>query len=108
MVQAIENWCCVTGTIDKLDSRSARTKGNPDQSVLLIRIDKIKPVEGYPTLIHAEDAATISVIVRRLQIDADRIDGRRVAIPVRLAGPDRYFAHPDWSLAEGSSLCGAN
>jgi hypothetical protein len=108
MVQAIENWCCVTGTIDKLDSRPQQSKGKSDQAVLLIRVAKIMPVDGYPTLIHAEDAGTISLLIRRSQLDGEEVGGRQVSIPVRVAGPDRYFAHPDWSLARGSAMCGAN
>jgi len=108
MVQAIENWCCVTGTIDRLDPPSAQSKGKSDQAVLLITVDKITPVDGYPTLIHAGDATTISLLVRRSQLDGEKVGDRRVSIPVRVAGPDRYFAHPDWSLARGSAMCGAN
>src|SRR5688572_9085858 len=108
MVQAVENWCCVSGTIDDLDRGSRNAKANPDQVVLSIRIGKVKPVADYPTLIRIEDAATISVIARRSQLGDDRVDGQHVTIPVRVAGPDRYFAHPDWSLARGSSMCGAN
>jgi hypothetical protein len=110
MVQAVENWCCVSGTIDDLDrgSRNANAKTNPDQVVLSIRIGEVKPVADYPALIRIEDTATISVIARQSQLGNDRVDGQHVTIPVRVAGPDRYFAHPDWSLARGSPMCGAN
>lgn len=107
MVQVVENWCCVSGTIAQLEQESRNAKVGPDQVVLSIRVGKIQPVADYPSLISMEDVATISVIARRSQLD-DRAEGRHVTIPVRVAGPDRYFAHPDWSLAEGSSMCGAN
>lgn len=108
MVQAVENWCCVSGTIDKLDRGGRNAKTAPDQIVLLVRIGKVRPVEGYPSLVHAEDASTISVIALRSQLGDGRPNGHHVTIPVRVAGPDRYFAHPDWTLAGGSSMCGAN
>ncbi|HWA50444.1 MAG TPA: hypothetical protein VG742_19405 [Dongiaceae bacterium] len=108
MVQAVENWCCVSGTVDQFDRGSRNTGVGSDQVVLSIQIGGIKPVAGYPTLIHTEDTAMISVIVRRSQVGEGRVDGRHVTIPVRVAGPDRCFAHPDWSLAGGSAMCGAN
>jgi hypothetical protein len=108
MVQSVENWCCVSGTIDDLDREAGNVKTNPDHAVLSIRIGKIKPVEGYPALIRIEDAAAISVIVRRSQLGNGKATGQHVTIPVRVAGPDRCFAHPDWSLARGSPMCGAN
>jgi hypothetical protein len=108
MVQAVENWCCVSGTIDKLDRGTRGAKANLDQVVLSIRIGKVKPVADYPSLISIEDTAMISVIARRSQLGDDRAEGRHVTLPVRVAGPDRYFAHPDWSLAGGSPMCGAN
>lgn len=108
MVQSVENWCCVSGTVDDLDREAGNAKANPDQAVLSIRIGKIKPVEGYAALIRIEDAATISVIVRRSQLGNGQAAGQHVTIPVRVAGPDRCFAHPDWSLARGSPMCGAN
>lgn len=108
MVQAVENWCCVSGTIDGLNQGADKARTNPDQVVLSIRIGKIEPVTGYPALVRIEDAATISVIVRRSQLGDDRAAGQRVSIPVRVAGPGRCFAHPDWSLARGSPMCGAN
>jgi hypothetical protein len=106
MVQAIENWYCVIGTIGKLDRRSG--DGNAGQAVLLLQVDKVKPVAGYPALIRTEDTTEISVVVRSSQLDGDAVNGQRVRIPVRVAGPDRYFAHPDWSFARGSTMCGAN
>lgn len=108
MVQSVENWCCVSGTIDDLDPKADQARANPDQVVLSIQIGKIKPVEGYPALIRIEDGATISVIVRRAQLGPGRAAGQYVTIPIRVAGPDRCFAHPDWSLARGSPMCGAN
>jgi hypothetical protein len=108
MVQAVENWCCVSGTIDRLERQPGNAKGNPDQVVLSIRIAKVKPVADYPSLINVEDSATISVIARRSQLGGYHSEGRHVTIPVRVAGPDRCFAHPDWTLADGSSMCGAN
>ena len=107
MVQAIENWCCVIGTIDKLDRRSG-DKSNVEHAVLLLQINKIKQIPGYPTMIRAEDTTAISVVVRPSQLDGDATNGQRVKIPVRVAGPDRYFAHPDWSFTRGSPMCGAN
>ena len=108
MVQAVENWCCVSGKIDALEAGRRNARANSDQAVLSIRIGWIKPVAGYPTLIDAENTATISVIVRPSQLGDDQAEGRKVTIPVRVAGPERYFAHPDWSLAHGSPMCGAN
>jgi hypothetical protein len=108
MVQSVENWCCVSGTIDELDREAGSAKGNRDQAVLSIRIGKVKPVAGYPALIRIEDTATISVIVRRSQLGKGQAAGQSVTIPVRVAGPDQCFAHPDWSLARGSPMCGAN
>ncbi len=108
MVQAVENWCCVSGTIDDLDRDAGNARANSEQTVLSIRIGTIKPVADYPALLRTEDANTVSVIVRRSQLGDDRIAGKHVTIPVRVAGPDRCFAHPDWSLAHGSPMCGAN
>lgn len=108
MVQAVENWCCVSGTIDSIDPGGDNARANSDQVVLSIRIGKIEPIEGYPALVQFEDAVTISVIARRSQLEDGRAEGRRVSIPVRVAGPDRCFAHPDWSLTGGSPMCGAN
>lgn len=108
MVQAVENWCCVAGTIEQVDLPPPKSKGKPDQAILSVRIDRIMPVEGYPALLHPEDAPMVSVIVRTAQIGKVKPAGRHVAIPVRVAGPDRCFAHPDWSLAHGSAMCGPN
>jgi len=107
MVQAIENWCCVTGIVEKVERPSAQAKGKSDQVALLVKIERVKPVDNFPTLLSGE-VATISIIVRQSQITDAKPNGHRVAVPVRVAGPDRYFAHPDWSLARGSLMCGAN
>lgn len=109
MVQAVENWCCVSGTIDDLEQDVAgNAKAKADRAVLSIRIGKIEPVGDYPALIRIDDAATISVIVHRSQLGSGRAAGQHVTIPVRVASSNRCFAHPDWSLARGSPMCGAN
>jgi hypothetical protein len=108
MVQAVENWCCVSGTIHDLDRKAGNTKADPEQIVLSIRLGEIKPVAGYPALLRMEDADTVSVIARRSQLGKEQPAGQPVTIPVRVAGPDRCFAHPDWTLARGSKMCGAN
>lgn len=108
MVQAVDNWCCVSGTIDEITQEAGQTKAKSDQVELSIKIGKIKPVKGYPALVRLEDAATISVTVRRSQLGDAKAAGQSVTIPVRVAGPGRFFAHPDWSLSRGSPMCGAN
>lgn len=106
MVQAVENWCCVSGIIEGVTP--PRGPGRPDQVTLSIRVANVAPVADYLTLLRAEDAHTVAVVARRTQIGNVEVAGRRVTMPVRVAGPDRCFAHPDWSLSRGSPMCGPN
>lgn len=108
MVQAVENWCCVAGTVESVDPPPPQSKGKPDQVALTIRVARVTSVADYPSLLHAEDLPRVAVILRRSQLGDLQAVGRRVTMPVRVAGPDRCFVHPDWSLVRGSAMCGPN
>ena len=101
MVQAVENWSCVAGEIVAIGA--AHSDGS---RTLTIQVDTVTAIQGFANLLAGRAGSTVDVAIRAGQLSeaAGRV-GRRITLPVRMAGPGRFFAHPDWTGDRGASPC---
>jgi hypothetical protein len=94
MVQVIENWADIEGEIQSV--RDSELKGYKTVEVL---VKDAKAVENFPNLLKQRRGEVIAVNVpeptaETLQ-EAYESGQSQVACRVRLAGPTRFFAHPE-------------
>lgn len=92
MVQIVENWSRVTGTVE--DVTPSEDPRNPGR--LLLRIDSIQPVEPFANLMAGYEGRTVEIslpaaLLSRLPL----VPGRSVTLRVRRGGPTGVFSHPD-------------
>jgi hypothetical protein len=99
MVQIQENWCEVTGAV--IEATAERGAGG-ERSLLRLRLERLQPVPGFPTLLEAEPGSELRIHLRRMQLDAAVRPGATVTIRVRRAGVADLWAHPDWRLSAES------
>ena len=107
MVQAIENWSCVTGRV-VADPEPSATRKEPASrhAFLAIVVDEVSAVAGYANLLADRRGKTIRVRLRPEQAaGARRLEGKRIVMPVAVAGPGVLVAHTEWTPNSGSPLC---
>jgi len=104
MVAVIENWSCIAGVVTALLPAAQ----GADFPALRIAVAGVEPVQGFANLLGDSAGATIEVRLRAGQLADPPPAGAQVRVPVRRGGPKVLFAHPDWSMAGGSPLCGPN
>jgi hypothetical protein len=101
VVQAVENWTCVTGKVLSL-------KHDPETGRLLVnlRLETTKPVKGFADLLRAVAGDTVAIALPA-EFKAEKLlrEGETVTIPARLARGPKMFAHPDWRPGEPHPLC---
>ena len=92
MVQIVENWAELTGT---LRSIAPSSKG-PDHLTLTIDVETIDDVEGFPNLIGTQTGESVDVLARAELVERSGVEeGGRVRCRIRKATPVEIFVHPD-------------
>jgi hypothetical protein len=91
MVQIVENWCEVTGAVLGIEAGP-----RAEHRILRLRLDHIRPVSGFPTLLEASAGSELRIHMRREQLLPAVRPGATVTIRVRRAGVSGLWAHPDW------------
>ena len=92
MVQAIENWAALEGTVR--DMRTSDVRADLDE--VDVAVDRVEPVDPYPNLLSETLGSTVSVtipkdVVKRLSIEP----GVRIRCQARRTSPLDVFARPD-------------
>lgn len=101
MMQAVENWTCVTGKI-----LSVGTEPVDGRLILQLQLTHSKAVEGFPDLLHAKSGDVISIALPPILKDAKALKaGTTATLKVRLARGPKLFAHPDWKPGQQLRLC---
>jgi len=92
MVQIVENWSRVTGTVEAF-----APSGDPQRpGVLSLRISAVCPVEPFADLMAGWEGRTIEVPVpASLLPRLDLVPGRSVTLRLRRGGPTAVFSHPE-------------
>lgn len=101
MVQAVENWTCVTGKILSVSAEPA-----DGRLVLQLQLERSKPVDGFPDLLQAKSGDVISIALPPVLTDVKALKaGETATLKVRLARGPKLFAHPDWKPGQQLPLC---
>jgi hypothetical protein len=92
MVQAIENWAKLSGTLREIRP----PQGDSPMSELVIQVDRADDVEGYPNMLSDTPGRELAVAVRADDpSDLGVEPGASVHVRAQRAGPDVVVAHPD-------------
>jgi hypothetical protein len=94
MVQVVENWADIEGEV-----RGVRNSELEGYKTVEMLVKDAKAVEAFPNLLKQRVGQVIAVNVPESRAESFRKaceSGQpRVACRVRLAGPTRFFAHPE-------------
>lgn len=94
MVQVVENWAEVVGTVSDV---APSTRG-PDWRVVVVEVSTVDNVGGWPNLVRSQVDGEQRLVVTRPAAPLQKRDvqpGQRVRGRARLAGPGQVLAHPD-------------
>ncbi len=92
MVQAIENWAELAGTLREIRPPA----GDSPMSELVIQVDRADDVEGYPNMLSDTPGRELAVAVRADNPgDLGVEPGASVRVRAQRASPDVVVAHPD-------------
>jgi len=90
MVQAIENWAELSGVVRDVRPRP----GSQGMSEVLLAVDGVRDVEGFPNLLTEAAGQELAVGIR-----TDRLSGvepgARIHCRAQRAGPRTVVAHSD-------------
>ena len=82
MVQIVENWAELTGTVQSIGTSD---KG-ADHGLVLLEVEAVADVEGFPNLVRVNPGEVVPVIVRRDTLErAGVVQGSHVRGRVRRA-----------------------
>lgn len=87
MVQVIENWADITGTVRAVEPSD---KG-PTYRTLILDVDTVTDVPGFPNLLSDTPGTTLAIIIP----GPDPAPGTSLKARVRRASPFEIFANPD-------------
>jgi hypothetical protein len=97
MVQIVENWADLHGTVQSIGDSD---KG-ADFCTVLVEVEDVADVEHFPNLVKVSPGDTVPVIARRDAVERSGVvEGGHVRGRVRKASPFEIFAHPDGFTAE--------
>jgi hypothetical protein len=101
MVQAVENWTCVTGKVLSV------TPGEGDGRLhMQLRIDHTRSVEKFPDLMKSGPGDVVAIALPLSLQDPKALHtGDTITLTVRLARGPKLFAHPDWRPGQQLPLC---
>lgn len=92
MVQVIENWTCVTGTVV-----SVSPEPGDGRLHLKLRIERKEAVKGYPELLHSSPGEIVDIALPPSIKDENALHtGETVTLQVKITRGPKLFAHPDW------------
>jgi hypothetical protein len=92
MVQVIENWALLEGIVESIEASDVRD----DLAVVLLAVDHVELVEGYPNLLDEALDAIAPVTIPREALNEQAVEpGARVRLVARKASPFAIFARPD-------------
>lgn len=92
MVQMVENWAEVTGTVRSIGGSG---KG-PDYLTVAVEVEVVDDLDDFPNLVAGAAGETLLIISRREGVKrAGLAEGSRVRCRVRKATPLEIFAHPE-------------
>lgn len=91
-VQIIENWSDIRGTIREIRPSPA---GEAFCEVT-IEVDILSETDGFPSLVPFHPGETIPVQGRKDIPGFEKLsEGAKISGRIRMAGPGRYFFHPE-------------
>ncbi|HET7506767.1 MAG TPA: hypothetical protein VFJ53_00260 [Solirubrobacterales bacterium] len=97
MVEAIENWAELSGTLRDLRPRA----GASEMTDLVVAVDAAEDVEGFPNLLSDAPGQELTIAVRNEALPPDPLaPGEKVSLRAQRAAPDVVVAHPE-SLSRG-------
>ncbi len=103
-MQIIENWTCVTGVVLAVSQPVADVRAKID-----MQITRASEVKGFRSLLPNKTGDKITLSMPEdFAPKAETLRGKTITLPVRMARAGKYFAHADWTLHQGSPLCGPN
>lgn len=92
MVQAVENWADLSGTLRDVRPRP----GTGDMSELVLRVDRADDVEGFPNLLTETPGRELTVAIRNDALPREPLpSGARIHCRAQRAAPDVVVAHPE-------------
>ena len=92
MVQIVENWADIEGSVQNVD-RASEIPGFVKASV---ELERVTDVEGFPNLLASLNGAVITVFVpSELAEEQGLQPGTRLVARARRARPGRTFVHAD-------------
>jgi hypothetical protein len=101
MVQAVENWTCVTGELFSLTHEPGS-----DRLQLTLSLVRAESVAGFPSLLKAQAVDRLVISLPPDFSGRDQLhEGDNLKLPVRMARGPKLFAHPDWLPGKPSPLC---
>jgi hypothetical protein len=101
MVQAVENWTCVTGTVVAL-----KQDAEHGRLLLHLRLDTARPVKGFADLLKAKSGDELAIALPAgFKGETLLREGETVTLPVRLTRGPKMFAHADWNPGRPHPLC---
>ena len=91
MVQIIPNWAELEGEVVLVEPSDRL----PDFTAVHVRVDEVKPVEGFPDLLQESRGQVVPVLVRNDLAATSELDvGVHVSCRARRADPRTVFVHP--------------
>ncbi len=92
MVQAIENWAELAGTVRKVHPPAEESR----MGRLVIDVERADDVEGYPNLLAGTPGEELAVAVDPEKLgDLDLSPGSRVRLRAQRAAPNVVVAHSE-------------
>jgi hypothetical protein len=97
MVQAIENWADLAGTVRAVKPAAGESR----MGQLVIQVERSDDVEGYPNLLANAQGEELAVAVRSERLDElAPAPGARVRLRAQRASPTVVVAHPESVASE--------
>jgi len=90
LVQVIENYAGIEGQL--VEARDSAEVA--DHGVLVVQVDRVNPVDGYPNLLAQAQGQRLEVLVRKERLGAYAV-GQPLQLRVRRASPSAVFAADD-------------
>lgn len=92
MVQIVENWSRVTGTVESFTP----SEDPQDPGRLRLRITSVQPVEPFANLMAGYEGRVVDISVPATLLSRLSLaPGRSVTLRLRRGGPTGVFGHPE-------------
>ena len=92
-MQVVENWSDLVGVVEAVQATTAK----PGYACIVLKIENMHDVDGYPNLINADASEILSVYLpEELCASRDVGKGERISCRIRLVKPGLYYLHSDY------------